>query len=204
MLTNKIISEKLQKPIFTVRRWAKEFLGDDPAAGRQMGVAREITENDAWFMFLGGSIVELTRLEFKTVRKVIDQIKPWLINNGLVPVIPKGAWPQGIDQKMFWNHSLEFLKYQSTDDIAVRFTGIVPKQGHASGEDENGREYESTTYREYEYWLLPHPEGEGKNIWGYAGLKINIRILLTFFMNRICGQDARDEWWRRFQILHQD
>ena len=57
MLTNTIMSEKLSISITKVRRNTKEFLGQDSKATRRSGYKREFSNNDGFFVYLGGLLV---------------------------------------------------------------------------------------------------------------------------------------------------
>ena len=100
MFTNRELSERLGIPIGKMRRNTKEFLGADPIATKRSGYKREISINDGFLVLLGTELVSVHGLSFDNARRALDIIKPWLIENGLIPDRPKNFRRKGIHKKI--------------------------------------------------------------------------------------------------------
>ena len=100
MLTNKMLSDGLDIPLFKIRRWTKELLPPDPKATRRSGYARELSKNDGFMVYLGGYLVSVLSLAFAEALAVIKSLTPWLEQNGLLPDIHPDACREGADRKV--------------------------------------------------------------------------------------------------------
>lgn len=69
----------------TVKRWSREFLPPDPSAGRQQGRARRLSLDDAFHVYLAGYIVSDVRLSIADAKRIITDLKDWLLSKGLTP-----------------------------------------------------------------------------------------------------------------------
>jgi len=137
MLTNAILSEKLDIPLTKVRRWTKEFLPADPKATRRSGYTREFSNNEGFFIYLGGYMVSVLGFSFDQARKIFETVVPWLLSIGVVPDIPEDAIRVGIDSKI---ESGLVIRFVGRSSFIV--SGTVKIEGKGRSEvDSIGREY---------------------------------------------------------------
>jgi len=137
MLTNAILSEKLGIPLTKVRRWTKEFLPADPKATRRSGYTREFSNNEGFFIYLGGYMVSVLGFSFDQARNIFKTVIPWLLSIGVVPDIPEDAIRVGIDSKIESGFAIYFVGRSS---FIVK--GTVKIEGTGKCEvDSKGRQY---------------------------------------------------------------
>ena len=77
MLTNKILSVRLDIPINKIRRWTKEFLQPDPEVTLKSGHARKFSSNDGFYIYLGGYMVSKFGLTFSTMSPSFIVLPPY-------------------------------------------------------------------------------------------------------------------------------
>ena len=80
--TNRELAEKLEVNLARWKRWSRSFLPPDPLGGMQSGYARQYLFKDLFKVFLGGYLLGHLKLSVNESRKVLDDISPWLGNNG--------------------------------------------------------------------------------------------------------------------------
>lgn len=90
-LNNKEISERLKIINTTWRRWSREFLPPDPSAGMRAGKSRLYTAEEAFAVYLGGTLVGGYKLSVHDARSVLQHLLPWLKRKGYFPV---DGWQQ--------------------------------------------------------------------------------------------------------------
>lgn len=86
MATHRELAELFKIDLLKWKRWSREFIPPDPAAGRQAGIARDLTPSEALLVFLGGRLVEWHRLRIEETRNVLRQLVPWMKTHGFLPV----------------------------------------------------------------------------------------------------------------------
>lgn len=84
-ITNKKLAENFGINLAKIRRWAREFLSPDPKATRQSGYTRELTNEEAFDIFLGGHLVNVLGFLVYEARGIIKDLKPLLKSKGLYP-----------------------------------------------------------------------------------------------------------------------
>jgi hypothetical protein len=85
-LTNRDLQKVFKKSLVQIKRWAGLSLGRDPQADQGGGVRREYSQDDAFIMYLFGAIfVGQCRMQLQEAKIHIDNIKPILISEGLLP-----------------------------------------------------------------------------------------------------------------------
>jgi hypothetical protein len=212
------MSDKLGVPLSKIRRWAMEFLPPDPRATRQSGYGREHTDNDAWFFYLGGKIIEATGMPFKVIVPLMEEhIKPWCWDVGLIPDNTPPRVPKGIDKKIE-EYSLTISTFPGLLDVAVKVKGLkaidIPEVTYEDGDtaaklfqDENGREYTKEKWEHYEYTLWFPPDGvKPKSDKGRRSViyhEIQIQDVLFDFINDLYGWNEYVRWSENFYNLRE-
>ena len=83
--TAKQLSYAFEVPIAKWKRWAREFIGIDPVAGRFGGVSREFNEEQAFHIYLGGTLVSQLFFSIPEARVILSRLTPWLKERGIWP-----------------------------------------------------------------------------------------------------------------------
>jgi hypothetical protein len=144
ILTNSILSEKLKQPLFKFRRWTKELLPPDPVATQRGGVARELTLDEGFYVYLGGLMVNSPGFTFYIVRRLMTPIWAMLKLHNMVPEISEDAVRVGIDREIkIWNQLIIFTTPNPKDNsyhtlLALRATTSNKRE---SMKDAIGRNY---------------------------------------------------------------
>lgn len=85
-LTNRELARDFGVSLTQIKRWAVIVLGRDPKADQSGGVRREYTLDDAFMIYFFGEIlVGRFRMGLKQAKTHMDQIKPQLIEEKLLP-----------------------------------------------------------------------------------------------------------------------
>jgi len=140
MLTNTILSERLDIPLTKIRRWTKEFLPPDPKATRRSGYTREFSNNDGFKIFLGGYLVSNLGFSFEDARKLIKFLMPWIEQNGLLPDIPPNAKRKGIDRQVSTGYQIVMSLENNPRRWQCLAEGFVRREGDGDT-DSTGRIY---------------------------------------------------------------
>ena len=85
------------------KRWGREFLPPDPAAGLQCGVAREYTIHEVFTVFLGGYLVGTLKYSIPETRQILGDLVPWFGETGLYP------WGESTDEKV-WSINIQWAE----------------------------------------------------------------------------------------------
>lgn len=88
------ISKNLEIPHGKAKRYAREFLGPDPNAGIQSGHARSLNMGEAYITFLAYHLVSEQSFTIHEAKKIISDLKKWLIERNLFPGEEGGAEPE--------------------------------------------------------------------------------------------------------------
>ena len=80
--TNRELSKKLKINLAKWKRWSREFLPPDPLGGLQSGYARQYTRDDAFTVYLGGSIVSDLKFTIPEAKTILNDLKNWLTQAG--------------------------------------------------------------------------------------------------------------------------
>jgi hypothetical protein len=153
MLNNKIFSEKLNIPISKVRRNTKEFLGEDPIAKRRTGFRREFSVNDGYFVYLGGLLVSHLGFSFHEARRIIDDLKPWLLKIGYVPDIPGKIQIDGVEkERTMLDAELNIYSVPDSGEFRYLIRDVQPGKVEKKL-DRTGKEYNIGDLKYLEFWL---------------------------------------------------
>lgn len=83
--TAKQLSDALEIAIAKWKRWAREFIGIDPVAGRFGGVSREFSEEQAFHVYLAGVLVSELFFSIPDAKAILSILNPWLKERGIWP-----------------------------------------------------------------------------------------------------------------------
>jgi len=209
MLTNKILADSMGVPLTRIRRWAKEYLPPDPKATRQSGYLREYSDNDGWFLFISGIIMDATGFTFRKTQKIMNEIlKPWMFRVGLAPDIQDVPVVKGVDAYLQNNkYVLHFhINEQSVDKEIppIRVEGMVDSNLHKIMVDERGKEFAFINEKKITYWVT-EPLTK-RSVTDYYRLEtvapIKISSLLGAFIYSIFGSRRLDKWIEDWYKIH--
>jgi hypothetical protein len=191
MLNNKIFSEKLNIPISKVRRNTKEFLGEDPVAKRRTGFRREFSVNDGYFIYLGGLLVSQLGFSFHEARRIIDDLRPWLIKIGYVPDIPDKIQTDGVEkERTMLNAELNIYSVPNSGEFRYLIKDIHLIKDEKKL-DHTGKEYQILDFRSVEFWLTEP----------YYRMEFHRTMYLgddtSQYIFRIKGEKQHGEWLNR-------
>jgi hypothetical protein len=80
--TNRDLSERLGTKLAKWKRWSREFLPPDPLGGMQSGYTRQYTPDEAFTVYLGGSLVADLHFTIPGARQILEDLQAWLSANG--------------------------------------------------------------------------------------------------------------------------
>ena len=83
--TYRELSEKLDINLAKLKRWGREFLPPDYSAGQSQGVARILTIDEAFIIFLAGHLVSSLKYSIPETKVIMELIIPWLEEKKLMP-----------------------------------------------------------------------------------------------------------------------
>lgn len=83
--TYRELSEKLDINLAKLKRWGREFLPPDVAAGQSQGVARILTIDEAFLLFFAGRLVANIKYSIPETKKIMELLIPWLKEKKLMP-----------------------------------------------------------------------------------------------------------------------
>jgi hypothetical protein len=205
MLTNSILADKLNIPLSKIRRWARELLPPDSRAGRRTGYTREYSNNDGFFIYIGGVMVTDLEFTFERVRETIEIIKPWLFNNGLVPDIPESAKRRGIDEKVS-EYTLYFDYGMSEGSLGVDcyVRGIIGQSiAEKESRDQMGKllfNYSEIVEKRITYWLCHYKLNIPFNFKIFSE-RLFISFMLKYFIMSVFGLDDYNLWLDKWEKL---
>jgi hypothetical protein len=198
MLTNKILSDALDIPLYKMRRWTKELLPPDPKATRRSGYARKFSNNDGFFVYLGGWLVSTYGIVFNDARKIVELLKPWLLRIGLVPDIPDNAKREGIDSKIKVGYEVNIYSCKEPGKFYIEGGGSVGFD-QSNKTDESGREYTQIVSKAAIYWIEP-PPAKKRETWATEivnpMMNIKIQTLLDSFLRGLEIYDLKRDGYK--------
>jgi hypothetical protein len=197
MLTNAVLSEKLNIPIGKVRRWTKELLPPDPKATRRSGYTRQISDNDAFFISLGGNIVAAHGYSYYETRKILNILKPWLRRIGLVPIIDSSARREGIDAEI--RKPIFVTIFRKDGDFYLLVEGTV-KIEKTKKTDSLERPYVRWFRETVTYWLNSQNDIDPSDM-SEMHKTIPIWELLWIFNSSIYDVDTHIAWLNKWEGL---
>ena len=105
-----------------LKRWAREWLGVDEEAGRQMGKARRFDLDKGFLLFIGREMLTGLHVPSDRVGKVLEALEPWLRKKGLLPNM-RGFMKNPKDPVEWYNWHIEIL--ECGDEYKVRAMGVL-------------------------------------------------------------------------------
>jgi hypothetical protein len=210
MLTNKTMADRLGIPLTRIRRWAKEFLPPDPRATRQSGYIREYTDNDGWFVYISGIIMDTTGLTFRQTSKVMDEVlKPWLLRMGLVPDLTGIKKLNGIEADIVWDVAVQFYLDHPSDREDVPAIRVEGKSSiHMAEEyvEKRSGEFVCAHLKDVKitYWLTTPKTAKTAYLYTWAKSSPFIPIFseLSGFILNIYDIPTRNSWWDAYHYVH--
>ena len=88
------LAERLGLPLARWKRWAREFLPPDPLGGLQSGFARHYSIDEAFSVYLAGSLVSRSGFSIPEARSALAILKDWMAAQGYrigVPAAGSGS-----------------------------------------------------------------------------------------------------------------
>jgi hypothetical protein len=85
--TYRELSEKLDINLAKLKRWGREFLPPDPVAGQSQGVARILTIDEAFILFLSGHLVAKVNFSIPIAKIIMEMLVPYLKEKKLLPSV---------------------------------------------------------------------------------------------------------------------
>lgn len=83
--TYRELSEKLDINLAKLKRWGREFLPPDGTAGQQQGVARVLTIDEAFVLFLARKLLSALKYSIPETKEIMELLLPWLRTKKLMP-----------------------------------------------------------------------------------------------------------------------
>lgn len=83
--TYRELSEKLDINLAKLKRWGREFLPPDYSAGQGQGVARILSIDEAFIIFLSGHLVSSLKYSIPDTKIIMELLIPWLTEKRLMP-----------------------------------------------------------------------------------------------------------------------
>jgi hypothetical protein len=208
MLTNKILADSLHVPLTRLRRWAKEFLPSDPKATRQSGYIREYSDNDGWFMYISGKIMEATGFTFRKTQKIMEgKLKPWMLGVGLAPDVQDVPILKGADAYLRYDCVLHFYIDEQSDDQEIppiRVEGRMNRYSHKKKTDKEGKEFSVINETKITYWIVePLTKKSAIEYFFRATVpSVSVEVLLSHFIRWVFGHGREAEWSRNRARIH--
>jgi hypothetical protein len=126
MLTNQKLSEGLNIPLSKIRRYTKEFMPPDPIATRRSGYTRRFSNNDGFFIYLGGTLVMNHGFTYEAARWSLQILRPWFLNMGYVPNIPRKMIRSEVENKII-RQLAKYYPY-SFIELTIKIGGVKDAQ----------------------------------------------------------------------------
>lgn len=170
--TAKQLSEAFEIPVARWKRWAREFIGIDPIAGRFGGVPREFDEEQSFYIFLAGVLVSDLLFSIPEANSIIKRLKPWFKERGL--------WPGSKATKTYkaWDDAKYFRVYiyrEATRGFSFKVEGTIRLRMIQY----NGHTVEEHTFIEE---LLPDPVGTATIIQNVAVQRVlEVSVIKSLF-----------------------
>jgi len=196
-ITNSFLSERTGIPHTKIRRWAKEFLPPDPRAGLRSGFTKEYSLNDSFLIYLGGHLVSELKFEVYEARRILQDLKSWLVESGQLPE-PEGFVLSG-------EHSLRIIKYEilivpgrRLGNFEYRVKGEIQTRWQPRQDIGRGKMIVDKKYLEYplhpEMGLYVHAMAVSPN--PGSNKSMTITLLLDSFMDKIFSEEpgAYENW----------
>lgn len=76
--TYRELSDKLNINLAKLKRWGREFLPPDPMAGQSQGVARILTIDEAFILFVSGHLVSGLKYSIPETKIIMELLLPYL------------------------------------------------------------------------------------------------------------------------------
>jgi len=83
--TYRELSEKLNINLAKLKRWGREFLPPDVSAGQSQGVARILTIDEAFILYISGELVGFLKYSIHDSKIILAKISPWIKKKKIMP-----------------------------------------------------------------------------------------------------------------------
>jgi len=177
--SNSELASKFDLPLTSVRRWAREFLGSDPARGMQSGKKRLHSPNGAFVIVLGGYLVTAMGFKINEVKTILRDIRPWMEREGLLPEKTREYAPKILARKRVISHELSIMRSTTQSGFSYRVQAVV----HERMNPETG-----LIEMEYgEYPIASPPTGSSWTVNEGSRRILPIGILLGLFKVKTTG-----------------
>jgi len=170
--TNRELAQKLEINLARWKRWSRSFLPPDPLGGMQSGYARQYLFKDLFKVFLGGYLLAHLKLSVTDSRKVLDNLAPWMGNNGFLDGDFSGKKKNGAKplSRDVWIYFLPVASEGSDRDREFRY--LIRKTLDVRRADRAGKRRTVVTYEEAiipekdcnASDVLRHPDMHGINL----------------------------------------
>lgn len=205
MLTNSILAKRSEISLFKVRRWTKELLPPDPIAKRRSGHAREFSNNDGFFVYLGGHLLSEVDLTFSMTRKILEALKPKLLAIGLVPDIPESAKRKGVDALIVRDYDVYIMpNIKNAGDFYLN-AQILLSIDVNDKKDSFGKNYLERSSKVASYWIGVSPPNDdiSKSFGETYTPTINLPVgfLLYEFTLNVLGVKNYQDWQKKFNAI---
>ena len=94
--SNKELADKLSIPLTKVRRYASIILAPDEEASLQSGKTRKHNLQESFHIYLCSHMITKMGLTMNEVQAILEDISPWLEQNGIYPGSPRKGEPDEI------------------------------------------------------------------------------------------------------------
>lgn len=127
--SNRELSQKLNINLARWKRWSREFLPPDPLGGMQSGYARQYSIDNAFTVYLGGHLVGELKYTIPEAKKILEDLKKWLKDNGLY-INTKNPNKTGKDAKDLVKEYIIFILRENdlknnSGSFSYRIRGII-------------------------------------------------------------------------------
>lgn len=158
--TYRELSEMQKINLAKLKRWGREFLPPDASSGQQQGIARTLSADESFHLYLAGFLVSHTKFSIPEAKIIIEDIKDFLFMRGILP--SRIAHYKKSNVKAWL---LIVMPYPAVMDFDYRARGIIERNLDSYSEtlqDQMGRKKQVGGRRVTEQYI-DHP------ILGWAG-----------------------------------
>jgi len=185
-------SETFDLSASKIRRYALEFLGYDPDAGRQSGRARELDEKDAYRVFLGYHLVSELGFGVNEAKGILSDIDCWLKKRGLYP----GEEAKCDPRIKRWTIKIERVRHGKNQGFSYSCEGLLSENTKI---EEGELILTTKTVRDWAESRMTHlynktnPNKEVVYVAAYSPIILMISELFEFFKQKINIKEEKRE-----------
>jgi len=190
--TYRELSEKLDINIAKLKRWGREFLPPDYSAGQSQGVARVLTTDEAFILYLSGHLVSVVKYSIPETKKIMDLMVPYLRE--------KKAMPSMLSMKELakYDWEIRILFYPERDEVNLISEMCVNTIMYKEVEVPH-KEFDVLRHRVEEHKIIEkvakHHNNEYQKITENYVLKfLHISTTVLAFLSKVRGSEVIKEW----------